>query len=250
MNVNSNKLTLNKQESAIFSMINNAKIAGKRVIAWRLIGSKKICVDVRFRILRKFRSELVVRSLSEKGQAQLASMSLTNEDIYFYVPDDMMLFKSQIKAKMFEGDLTVSFPKEMGLIDRRKHLRLVVEERNVLIRFSKLIKHNQNREVNFDKKLFDLSAGGCSFVVSSMESTYFREQDNLYAIELIVNGRVHVVNAQIVNIFWVKPDKQNNLYYQGQKICVKFTGISDQSRREIDDYVFSQVNLGENVFNF
>ena len=248
MDIQGNKLTKNDSEWAIFSIINNAKLNNKTLVAWRIIGGQKVTVDVNIRVIRKFRAELVMTPQNPRGKQMLADLSSGTDRLNFYLMDDMVLFQSKIKNKESNGDITVTLPNMIAQIDRRKHLRLFLEEDNqVVINFVKETNFTSNPTQRFTKNCFDLSAGGLSFIISKSESKFFRIGDKIDGIKLKVDERDILINAEIVNIFNVEPNEVNKLNYRGQKICIKYTKIKPSGQKILSEFVFKSIDFSSNV---
>ena len=189
MEISGSKLTKINSEWAIFSIINNAKLNEKTLVAWRIIGGKKVTVDVKIRVIRKFRSELVMSPENSRSKAMLSDLAAGTDRLNFFLAEEMVLFQSRIKSKDRSGDITVEIPDLIAQIDRRKHLRLFVEEKQpVLLEFSKKTNSHLTTVQTFKKPIFDLSAGGLSFVISKLESKFFRLGDKLQKVKLAVES--------------------------------------------------------------
>ena len=164
--VGSNNLKKNYSAWAIFSLINNTKLGEKPVLGWRIIGGKKVTVDVYIRVIRKFRNELVIKALSPDGSKKLSNLIAGSDKLNLYLPDDLVLFQSRVLKSDTNGDVVISIPNMIAQVDRRKHLRLfITNEVNVSIEFQKENHGQRITTQQFDKKCFDVSAGGLSFII-------------------------------------------------------------------------------------
>lgn len=248
MSVGGNKLTKNFSEWAIFSIINNTKLNDRTLVAWRLIGGKKVTVNVKIRVLRKFRSEIVLKTEDVRSQAMLQDLTAGTDKLNFYLQQEMVLFQTMIKSRSAEGEITVTIPNMIAQIDRRKHLRLFVEDyMPIQVNFIKKSNLNGNVTQQFDKKCYDLSAGGFSFVISKTEAKFFKIGDPVLNVSLNMDGQFIYFNAKIVNLLNVEPNELNKLNYKGLKVCLKFLDLAQKYHDVINDYVFKNVDFSQNV---
>lgn len=241
------KLNKNKSSWALCSILTNKKERRESFICWRMVGGVKQVAEVSLKIIRKSREEIVIRAVGEKNERALAEIVAGTETVNFLLQEDKVLFQSVVKSYTDQGQLTVTLPKEFAHIDRRNHVRLqLYDDLTSTLSFKKESMYSQNRTNQlFDKRCFDLSAGGLSFIVSRVESRFFKNQDQIHSIALQVNGKTIICAAQVVNILDVQPDDRNKLNYKAHKICLEFNVISDEDRKYISNYVFKYVDLDE-----
>jgi hypothetical protein len=246
MNQSSNPLKKNHAAWAIFSILNNTKLQSKPVMGWRLIGDKKVTVELNLHIIRKFRNELVFKAEGE-NQIVLSHLVAGSDKLNIFLPNDLALFQSKIKV--FENGLvTLSMPEMIAQVDRRKFMRLPVDDGiDCSIKFFKQ-SHLQQRNIqSFDRKCFDVSAGGLSFIVSKAEEKFFKSGDFILGLELKIDGIVNTMSAQVVNILDIEPNERNKLIYKGSKICLRFTQIDQKAQKFIQDFVFKNSDLNSDV---
>lgn len=245
---NKNLLKKNFNDWAIFSIISNAKINEKTVMGWKIVAGKKVTVEVLFHIIRKFRKEIIVRAIGPQGKATLGNLAAGAQKLNFYLPDEMVLFQSEVKQIEMSGDIKITIPEMIAQVDRRKDLRLFIENgMSVDIEF---LKKNHGQKVvthNFKKTCFDISAGGLSFIISKTEKKFFKENDLLKNLKIYLDGKELEVSAQVINILEVEPDTRNELNYKGWKICLKYLNKKQNASRDIEDYVFRYLDLGEAI---
>lgn len=245
---NSNILKKNYSAWAIFSILNNTKLRGKPAIAWRIVSGKKITAEVFIRVIRRSRNEILIRGTDPGSQKILGTLSSGSENLNLFLPEDMVLFQSDIKSFDSSGDTTLKVPSMIAQIDRRKHMRLfVAEEVPAQIKFFKQTHAQRANTQMFDKQCFDISAGGLSFIVSKMESKFFMEGDSIGPIRIFAENKEVSVTGKIVNILDVEPDNRNKLHYKGRKICLRYDKIDPKDRKFIDDFVFRHADLSEAV---
>ena len=221
--IGNNKLKKNFNDWSIFSLINNTKINEKPIIAWKIVAGKKITVDVVFHIIRKFRNEIVVRSMSSQTKNVLGDLSVGAQKLNFYLPEDLVLFQSEVKQILPTGDITIKLPEMIAQIDRRENMRLFIENgMKSNVTFVKEANTHRVIKQKFIKECFDVSAGGFSFISSKSESKFFNIGDLVNDIQMNLDGQSFKVSGRVINIFEIEPNKQNNLHYKGWKICFRF----------------------------
>lgn len=239
-----NKLKKNTSPAAVLSIISNAKEAEKKIIAWKLVAGKKITVDVHFRVIRRFRDELVVCPVSKKDEAKLSDLVLGAKSLNFYIPDEMVLFQSEIKSSFSNGDLTLRFPELIAQIDRRKHLRLLLPEfLGVKVKFFREISSFRTSSRLFEKNCFDISAGGFSFILSKTEARFFKGTKDISLLSLRIGDKEIKTGAEIISMLEISPNSDNKLNYRAIKVCVRFHHISEKDMSYINDFVFQHIDL-------
>lgn len=233
---------------AIESIINNTKKSNKSVLGWKIVGGKKVTVEVVFHIIRKFRNEIVIKAIGEQGKQKLGNLVAGSKKINFYLPDDMVLFQTDVKHVEQNGDIRIKIPTMMAQLDRRKHLRLFVEESmNIKVNFSKENNGHRVLTQQFEKSCFDISAGGFSFIISKSEARFFNLNDSINNIEVQIGDIKLKANCEITNILDVEPNVGNKLNYKGWKVCFRYTKINPKSIKAIDEFVFRYVDISEAI---
>lgn len=243
-----NILKKNHSVWAIFSILNNTKMFGKPAMAWKIVSGKKVTADVFIRVIRKSRGEIIIKAVSPGSQEVLEKIAAGSQHLNLYLPEDMVLFQSEIKSFDQNGDIGLRIPEMMAQIDRRKHMRLTIGE--IPLATVKFFKESHSLRSNtqlFEKGCFDISAGGLSFIVSRMESKYFSRGDYMSLVRIMVDGKEIPVSGEIVNILDVEPNSHNKLHYRGKKICLKYDTIDSKARQFLADFVFRHVDLSEAV---
>lgn len=246
--VSGNSLKKNTSTWAIFSIINNAKINDKSVMGWKIIGGKKVTVAVYFHIIRKFRSEIVVKAMKKSESSKLSELTTGEGTLNFYLPEDMVLFQAHVKEIGTTGEVRIAFPEMIAQVDRRKHLRLFIDE-NISVELNFFKENNSQRKITqkFNKSCFDISGGGLSFIVSRTESSFFKKGDDIKKMVINCDNLALEANAKVTNLFEVEPNEHNNLIYKGWKICVKFKDLDPKVLNKINDFVFRHVDLEEAI---
>lgn len=243
---NANTLKKNKSKWAIFSLVNNTKINESQIMGWRIVAGKKVTSEVFIRVIRKFRNEFVVRAVSESEKNKLNNLLASSGNLNFYLVQDMVLFQTEVKHIDSNGDFVFKMPEMIAQIDRRKYMRIFLDNRvKALCTFYK--KNHGHKIVNqqFQKECFDISAGGLSFFISKAESKFFEKGDLIEQIRIKIDENWVNVKGDVVNVIDVEPDERNNLHYKAIKVCVKYYDTADQARKTIDEFVFKHIDLEE-----
>lgn len=246
--IRNNNLKKNFSSWAIFSIINNTKLSDKPIIGWRMISGKKVTVELYVRVIRKFRNELIIRATRPEGKNILMNLAAGSDKLNLYLPDDLVLFQSNIKACDENGDIVIGFPDMIAQIDRRKHLRLLVENDIISnVSFNKESHGHKQVQQQFVKKCFDISAGGLSFIVSKTESKFFELGDLVCEFELNIGERKTRLNGHIVNILDIEPDESNGFHYKVKKVCIRYIEPTANQQKVINDFVFKYVSIDEAI---
>lgn len=245
---NKNLLKKNFDEWAIFSIIDNTKNDERSVLGWKFVSGKKVTVEVTFYIIRKSRKEIVVRSASRDGKKLLGELAASANNLNFYLPDDMVLFQTEVKQIESNGDVRVAIPKMIAQVDRRKNFRLFIENGiGVKVEFHKSGHGQKHMEQLFRKDCYDISASGLSFIASKSEKKFFEKKDEIQKVKLDLDGLAVDLNCEVVNIQEILPSSNNNLHYKGWKIAVEFTKIAPEHAKAIDNFVFRFVDLDKAI---
>lgn len=231
---------------AIFSIVSNAKINEKSIVAWKIINGKKITVDIYIRVIRKFRNEFIIRSSRASGKETVERLVAGGEKLNLFLPNDFVLCQCDIKKIDSNGDVVLKIPDMIAQIDRRKHLRLFRDEGvKIEVEFQKELSGHLDRVQNFKKDCFDISAGGFSFIVSRTESKYFLKENTIENIILNLDGRKTKLNGIVVSVLDIEPDERNELLYKSKKVSIQFVDASPQQQKVINDYVFKYIDMRE-----
>jgi hypothetical protein len=246
--VGKNQLKKNYSTWAIFSIINNTKISEKPIVGWRIVGGKKVTVELYIRVIRKFRNEFVIRPVKVNGQKVLGDLIAGSEKLNLYLPADLVLCQSMVKKIDSNGDITISMPDMIAQIDRRKHLRLFRENGvRIGVEFKKELGTHTSRVQSFTKDCFDISAGGMSFIISRTEAKYFHKENDIESMILNLDGKKTKISGRVVNIFDVEPDDQNGLMYKSKKVCIQFSDPTAKQQKVINDYVFKYLDIEDAI---
>ena len=97
----------------------------------------------------------------------------------------------------------------------------------------------------FERSCHDISAGGISFILPKQAEKYFNEEEEITQIFVCVDGREINVDAKIVAKVPIEPSRYNKLHYKGIKICLEFSGIEDEDRAFLQNFVFKNIKLDQ-----
>lgn len=246
--IENNKLTKNFNSWAIHSLINNTQKHENPLMAWKIVAGQRITIEVGFHIIRKFRNEIVVRANGSQAKKVLGDLSVGAEKLNFYLPTDSVLFQTEVKQILSNSDVIIKFPTMIAQVERRKKMRLFLEEGLSLQ--LKFFKNNHGQRIisqKFTKSCFDISAGGLSFIVSRSEVSFFKKEDKIKNLAFSIDGELIEVNARVMDILDIEPNESNQLIYKGYKICVNFAKIPVEIESKIDAFVFRYLELDEVV---
>lgn len=246
--IGNNKLTKNFNRWAIYSLISNTQKLENTLMAWKIVVGQKITIEVSFQVIRKFRNEIVVRAKGSQAKKVLGDLSVGAEKLNFYLPADSVLFQTEVKQILSSGDVIIKFPEMIAQVERRSKMRLFLEEGLSLeVNF---FKENHGQRIvsqKFNKSCYDISAGGLSFIASKSEVSFFKKNDQIKNLSMIIDGELVELKARVMDILDIEPNEHNQLIYKGYKVCVNFEDISSQIESKIDAFVFRYIELDEVV---
>jgi hypothetical protein len=151
------------------------------------------------------------------------SVSLARANIFF-------------KAKLLghdAGGFRFSAPDLVYKVQRRKDARLFVP-------FGRVIRVEMSDptfpDQKLSKKIFDISAGGLSFVVSDSEAPLFPAGVRLKSMFFSIGSRKIIADGEVRHIRPQPPDSAN----PGHKVGVLFTRIGQGDQQWISAFVFEE----------
>ena len=244
MKITANDLIQNKNTEDILGVLNALKQSSKILKVWRVVAGKKVFAEVKVSIVRKTNENFVIKAINEANQKVLNQLNSGVTSMYFYLPENLVLFEAEYLRVNQLKNLEFRFPKMMAHVEKRKHVRLFNEEQAKLeIRFHKESAGQFKKKQFFRKPCFDISGGGLSFIVSKTEMKFFKEEDYITSMELMIEGKVFVVSGQIVSMLELEPNNKNKLIYKGHKVCLSFDSVNIEVEKEINDFVFKHVDI-------
>lgn len=232
-----NKLAKNFQPKSIKSILSDAAKARKGFTAWKIIGGIKIVSHLDLKIIRFNKNQIVFHIPAEEKSA-LDNIVGKERSLNFLITNESILFQSKI-ISMTDDEIIAEIPKMVAIQDRRSSLRCKIKSDDVKLSFVKYL--TKDRYHKFEKRLFDLSKGGMSFIMTASESEYFDKGDELINVDLQIVDKLLPVSMVLVNLIDQEPDAENGLAYKGFKACFSFKDISEKQIEIIDNYVMSHV---------
>lgn len=246
---NDNKLLRVNDESVIQGLINGVKEAEQEILIWRLVGGSKHMASIKIEAIRKLRKDFSVVPVSG-SEKQVHDLMCSQDHIDMYIPEAALLLRCKIRHAEGSARYHLLIPDFVAQAERRKSLRLnVYESGEISLNFSKLMTTPTVVNQKFQKKCFDISAGGFSFMVSRMESKFFHINDPIRTIELSFGGIKTKVNAQIAVIKEIEPNESNGLTYKVWRVCCRFSQIDQISKKHLEKYIFERLKDELHVIN-
>ncbi len=241
-----NHLKQSKNVKNIFNILNTTKLKKEKLIAWKLVGNEKVMADLSILVIRKFRNEIVFTPINN-SMVKLNEILAGKEKINIFIPAASVLFQCKVKSSGVEDEgLVVVFPEMVAQVERRKDIRLPINEyQDVTTRFYKSALIQKLQTQLFTKQLYDISAGGCSIVGSKTEVKYFSVGDTITDMVINLEGTNITADVKVVSLIPINPDENNNLVYKGFKICFQYINLSHELKEMINSFVFKYVHFDE-----
>lgn len=226
-----------------------AKESSFDVFIWKLVGNTKHLGQVRIESVRKTRKDFCI--IPSEGQERMVQELMSNQShIDIYIPDSALLLRCPIKQSDAPYRYYLSMPNFVAQVDRRKNLRLNVQETSeVRVSFAKTIILQKPVTQTFMKNCFDVSSGGISFFVSKMESKFFRAGDAIPVVDIKAGAWSSQLSAEIVTIREVEPDEFNGLTYKVWRVCCRFSQIDQISKKYLDRFILERIKDELRVIN-
>ena len=194
---------------------------------WRFIGDRKILAQVRVTAVRKFKKDFTISPYSSSEKENYNHIIGTTEEVNFYVANDLIIFRAKLSQIETQLSIILKNPEFFAQAERRKHLRLPTYSSEMIsAKFSKCILFPRFQIQYFQKKCFDISAGGASIIVSKIEGKYFQVDDEVPHLEIVVGGRIINVDVKVVATQELLPGYSDDILYKVQRINFKFMKIS------------------------
>jgi hypothetical protein len=238
---NDNKLKKIIDFATIMTLLSGTKENNAEVYVWKLIGNTKHLGLVRIETIRKGRKEFTI--MPKEGQEKIVHDLLGGDSsVNIYIPESALLLRCNIIRTDVPMRYYLQFPDFVVQVERRKHLRLYVHNSSeVQISFGKSVILPKTLTQQFIKDCYDLSAGGFSFLVSKMESKFFRLNEKIPLIELKAGTWSGNVSAQIVAINEIEPDEYNGFLYRVWRVSCRFSFINDIGRKYLEKFIFERI---------
>ncbi len=242
-----NQLIQNEDEKAIFNILLDAKQAELKCMIWKLVGTTKISAEAFIQVIRKFDGEIVFRAVSPGHNEKMKSIVSGADEANVYIMEKAVLFRSKVR-KVEGNDLVLAFPKMLAQAERRKSLRLIVPyEVGCEVEFFKTTTTNGVQTQIFEKKCYDVSTGGLSFLLNRSETKFFEIGDSISNLKVKLDGLEFMTEGRIVNFIPVEPGPGNDVIYKGVRVCIKFEAIDEIAKDAVNSFVFKHLELDANA---
>lgn len=159
--------------------------------------------------------------------------------INFFFPHSSLLFQCKSKQHEADGSVTLGYPQFIAQVERRKWLRLSVENNPRLrIQFCKVVKTPKPVNQFISKNLLDLGAGGVAFNVSKAEAKFFIAGEIVKNIEILIGDIKYTVSGEILRVSELREQKS-------WKVSVHFVAIGKREQDDIAKFVFENIRQDE-----
>ncbi len=218
-------------------MLLSAKERQEQVFIWRFVGDKKLMAPIRLDLILPLRRELIISPLS--GSEEVFQHVLgSNESLNFYLPFSGHLFQSKTKGSG-DAKTQVGFPEFLAQIERRKWLRMS-GSKALRVQFNKPVVGKKLTHHFFSRELFDLGAGGLSFLVNRAEAKFFTPGEVFKNLELMVNGEKTILTVSVTRVQEIAAQDAHG--YKAWKVGLRFENADKKTQEELAKFVFA--NLG------
>jgi c-di-GMP-binding flagellar brake protein YcgR len=222
-----------------------AKEHNEEVYIWRIVGEKKVLAPVKFELIRKAKGELVVVS-SENSKDIFQHVLGGSDHINFFLPKSSLLFQCSVKQMDNDGKLHLQFPKFIAQVERRNNLRMeAIDHPKLRVQFCKTVIAPKSVKQFYGKGLFDLSAGGVTFLITKAESRHFLEGEKLKNVELIIIDQKIVLSASILRVQELNEIETLKHPYKTWKVTLRFDSIQKKDQDLLTKFVFENVTIAE-----
>lgn len=232
-----NKLKKVHDPRQISAMLLSAKEKCYQAFVWRIIGDKKIMAEVQIDLVLSARQEL---RISPKPQSIEAFNHVIGgcESVNLFFAHSAILFQSSVKGPHGQHGVILTLPSFIAYMERRNWLRMSGEHQARLrLQFTK--KSSLPRSMNqfFSKALFDLGAGGLSFLATRVELRFLTEGEGLKGLELLVDGEKLKLDAQVIRI----QEMASSFYGKSYKVSLRFERIEKKDQEKLIKFVFQNL---------
>lgn len=159
---------------------------------------------------------------------------LGERELYFSVstPRANIFFKAEF-AGFDDAGLKFRHPKKVYKVQRRKDFRMRIPDGHVI----KLqLTDPLDERATLNKKIYDLSASGLSFIVTEEEEALFSEELILQNLTFTVKARTFQTHAEVRH----KRAMPEESRHKGYKVGVLFKGLSSLESQFLAQYVFEE----------
>jgi hypothetical protein len=245
LHLSGNKLKKMHDQKMIGHQLLSAKERNDEAFIWRIVGDKKVLAPVRFEVIKKAKGELVVAP-AEDSREIFQHVLGGADHLNFFLPNSSLLFQCSVKQFESNGSLSLQFPKFIAQVDRRKNLRMEASNHPKLrVQFCKTLAASQPTKQFYGKGLYDLSAGGLTFLATRAESRHFIPGEKLKNVELIINDQKIVITASILRVQELNEIESQEHPYKAWKVTFTFDSLQKKEQDLLTKFVFENVAIDE-----
>ena len=187
--------------------------------------------------VKAFRSDYCEMELEAKESEidKLQNVISGSRKIAIYIPEMAMTFFAPLKNGNEGNRLKVEIPAEYSIHERRKHERVVPQEKCY-------VSIEVNRQV-YKKAIFDISMGGFAIIIPKIERMGIEKDTEISSIILHLVGFKEKVyaKARCTSSFAFDRFKYESLPYGGQKISFCFKDMNMEGKLIVQDFIVSEL---------
>jgi len=214
----------------IYEMLDKVQKGGHEVIVWYSIDYQYTQVKFKISYIRKSNNDFII--IPEKGAEIFISQVVSgSEELKVYFPLLSMVCSSRIKKIEKNKNITLEFPEETMLVERRSDERLQsFKETSVMLEWK------GQKDV---RRCFDISLGGFSiFISNSSKLRVDISNGPINATFNFLSGKIKII-CELTNLDKVKPFSQDLIYYGGERVSFKFLNITKKDKENLKQLIES-----------
>jgi c-di-GMP-binding flagellar brake protein YcgR len=239
---NGNQLRKHSNIKALLSILNNCKLSNIEMMMWRIVGKNKIVAIVKLKIIRKSREEILIVP-SMETMSDFESIISGVDKVNIFIPEYGVLFQSKLKLYDLDKVLTIKIPTEYAQINRRKHIRLGIENLDVSFFI------NTGFKKKISKGCVDISVGGLAFYASKAEAILLFKNLKVKDMKFNFEGINFQLDGIVVNQLEVSPMDDPNILYKCWKISFEFQNVRRGDAEKLGRLIYSKLST-EDMSNF
>ena len=234
----------------VINHLSSIKDSALPILIWKIIGDTKYIAGIKIEAVRKTRNDFIVTP-SEDDVSKVQDLMGVHNYIDLYVPEHALIFRCNVRQTEAPLRYYLEVPEFMAQVERRKSLRLDLSSSNeVTIKFSKNQQIQNSTQQKFQKSCYDISSGGFSFLVSRVESKFFKINDLIRTVEISTAQWKSTLTVQVSLVKEVGPDENTDLSYKAWRVSCRFMDIDDISKKYLDKFVFERLKPKDHAINF
>lgn len=244
-----NKLKRVTDFNLIKNILSKSQKNNDNIFVWVIENDVKKILNFSHKAVRKVDGEYIIKCIDQvQFDESFPSFVNAQKNINLWIPSAGILFQSKLIKKYKNNDILLEIPKMIAQVERRKDLRLRIEEnQDCHLKFKHESKVISGRIHSFDKHIHDISAGGISTILTKGEADYFNIGDIVKPVSIWIGDVEIKVKAEVVNLITVSPNNTNGLIYTGCKLCLKYLKIGKQDHDMIETFVFKYTKFDLNA---